>query len=139
MKPPHVVVLTVTVIVAVLLVTASYYYLVVSAPANSVTVTITANDGPQGDTVGFLPANFTVKEGQHVTLALVNGGSAPHELRIGVFGADTGIVNAGATKKVSFIPNKVGTFIAAEPCGAGPPPPRPLGCNTEGYVTVLSP
>jgi len=137
MKPLHAVVLTATVIVAILVVTASYYYLVVSAPANSVTVTIAANDGPQGDGVGFLPTNFTVKEEQSVTIVFVNHGSRPHQLLIPAFQVNTGIVDGGATTRVSFTPNKIGTFSFGEPPESGLNPDR--GNGMVGNVTVLSP
>jgi plastocyanin len=133
MKRPRVLVLTV--IVAILLVTASYYYLV-SAQSNSVTVTIAANDGPQGDGVGFVPTNFTVKEGQSVTIVFVNHGSRPHQLFIPVFHVSMGIVVGGATTRVSFTPNMVGTFSFGEPPGTGLDPDR--GNGMVGNVTVLS-
>ena len=140
-KPPRVVVLAATVVVAILVVTASYYYLVVSAPANSVTVTIAANGGPQGDTVGFLPTNFTVKEGQHVTLVLDNKDTNPHELQIPEFDVSTGVVQGGKTERVSFVPDKTGTFgygQVASYCIEGPAPNCPV-FGVYGNITVLSP
>jgi len=100
-------------------------------------VTIVATGG-QGESYTFTPANFTVKEGRQVTLVFVNRDSAPHELVIPLLGVTTQIVDAGATKRVSFTPEKVGTFIVAQPCGTGPPQDV-LPCNIQGYVTVLSP
>ena len=139
MKPRRVVVLAV--IVAILLVTASYYSVIVSARANSVTVTITANGGPQGDTVGFLPTNFTVREGQNVILVLDNEDIYPHELQIPNFNLSTGVVQGGQTERVSFIPDKIGTFgfgQASSYCIAGPAPNCPI-FGLEGNMTVLSP
>lgn len=74
-------------------------------------MTIVATRGPQGEgSVDFAPANFTVKEGQHVALVFVNGDIAPHNLQIPTFSVNTGIVKGGATTRVSFVPDKVGTF-----------------------------
>ena len=137
MKPLHAVVLMATSIVAILVVTASFYYAVVSAPANSATVTIAANDGPQGDGVGFLPTNFTVKEGQSVTIVFVNHGSRPNQLLIPAFQVNTGIVDGGATARASFTPHKAGTFSFGEPPESGLNPDR--GNGMVGNVTVLSP
>jgi hypothetical protein len=90
------------------------------------------------------PWNFTVREGQRVTLVFVNRGSAPHELAISQLGVNTGAVNAGATETISFVPSMVGTFIVMQPCGTAAELAGLPGCNImgygniEGYVTVLS-
>jgi plastocyanin len=137
-------------IIIVLVVTGAYYFVLPHGP--STTVTIVATGSPPEGSLGapeqglvFAPANFTVREGERVTFVFVNHGSAPHELAISQLGVNTGVVSAGATKSISFVPNTVGTFIIMQPCGtvaelAGLP-----GCNIagygniEGYVTVLSP
>jgi len=65
----------------------------------------------------YLPANFTVKEGQVVTLFVFNTDDNTHGLAIPAFGVDTGIVKHGITAQVSFTANKVGTFPFNEPPG----------------------
>jgi len=150
MTAKRVVILAAVAIVLILAVTGAYHLVLPHGPSTTVTVVATGSS-PEGslgapeEGLVFAPANFTVREGQRVTLVFVNRGSAPHELAIPQLSVDTGVVNTGATKNVSFIPSKVGTFIIMQPCGtvaelAGLP-----GCNIEGYgniegyVTVLSP
>jgi plastocyanin len=135
MTARHVVIFGAAAIVVILVVTGIYYF--VLRPGGSTTVTIVATGG-QGKNYTFTPANFTVKEGQQVTLVFVSRDSAPHELVIPLLGVTTQIVDAGATKTVSFTPEKVGTFIVMQPCGAGPHQDV-LPCNIQGYATVLSP
>jgi uncharacterized cupredoxin-like copper-binding protein len=147
----RIVILAAAAIVVILAVTGIYYF-VLPPPGGSTTVTIVATGSAPEGSLGapeeglvFAPANFTVREGQRVTLVFVNRGSAPHELAIPQLGVNTEVVNAGATKSVSFVPSTVGKFIIMQPCGtvaelAGLP-----GCNIggygniEGYVTVLPP
>ncbi len=128
------VIIAATAIVVILVVTGAYYFALPHGPLT--TVTIVATEGQVG--VAFTPANFTVKEGQQVTLVFVNRDSTPHELVIPAFGVSTQIVNAGSTVSVYFVPNKGGTFIVTQPCGAGPPQDV-LPCNIQVYMTVLSP
>jgi heme/copper-type cytochrome/quinol oxidase subunit 2 len=66
---------------------------------------------------GFRPQNFTVTEGEHVTIVLYNNGDVPHQLAIPQFNVTTGIVQAGQTVRVVFVPNKAGTFAYDEPTG----------------------
>lgn len=131
MTAKRVVILAAAAIVLILAVTGTYYF--VLPPGASATVTIVAT-GDEAN-VAFAPANFTVQEGQKVTLVFVNHGSAPHELEIPTLSVNTGIVNGGATTRVSFTPNKVGTFTFEQACGTFPEP----YCNVAGHVTVLSP
>jgi plastocyanin len=145
MTTKRVVILAAAIVVILLIVTSSYYFVLLHG-ASATTVTIVATGSPPEGSLGapeeglvFAPANFTAMEGQRVTLVFVNRGSAPHELAIPQLGVDTGVVNTGATKSVSFVPSKVGTFIVMQPCGtvaelAGLP-----GCNIEGYLTVSPP
>jgi len=121
-------------IVVILLIVTSTYYFVLLPGASATTVTIVATGGQQYG--AFTPANFTAKEGQRVALVFVNSGSAPHELQIPALSVSTGIVNAGATMRVSFTPNKVGTFGFDQPPSAGP---VPMGIGMVGNVTVLPP
>jgi plastocyanin len=139
MTARRVVILSALAIVLILVVTGIYYFVLPPA-ASATTVTIVATGG-QGS-VAFAPANFTIKEGQNVTLVFVNRGSAPHELEIPVLGVTMQPVNPGVTTRVSFVPDKVGTFVVWQPCGTTVGPiqgvPSPA-CNSFGWVTVLSP
>jgi hypothetical protein len=118
--------------IVVILAVSGIYYFMLPPPGGSTTVTIVVTAGPQ-----LAPANFTVTEGQHVTIVFENtdvGG--PHEFEIPALGMSTGVMQAGETVSVNFVPNRVGTFMVVQPCsqgGLGPCPPP------EGYVTVLSP
>jgi plastocyanin len=130
MTARRVVILAAAAIVLILVVTGTYYFVLPHEPSTA--VTIVATGGPQE--FAFAPANFTVHEGQHVTLVFVNNGSAPHALEIPQLGAVINSVDAGATASVSFVPNKLGTFLVFQPPGAGPVPC--YACNFAGYVTV---
>jgi len=132
MTARRVVILAAATIAVILVVAGIYYFLLPLGP--STTVTIVAASG-QGRVV-FAPANFTVTEGQHVTIVFDNTDDGPHEFQIPAFGVSTGIVQAGESVSVNFVPNKVGAFIVVQPCpqgGLGPCPP------SEGQLTVLSP
>jgi plastocyanin len=132
MTARRVVILAAAAIVLIFVVTSTYYF--VLPHGDSATVTIVAMGG-EGNSA-FAPANFTVKEGQNVTLVFVNRGSAPHELQIPALGVSTRWIDAGATTRVSFIPNKVGMFAFDQPVSAGPVP-QVQGIN--GHLTVLPP
>jgi heme/copper-type cytochrome/quinol oxidase subunit 2 len=122
----------------VLVVTGTYYF--VLPHGASTTVTIVATAGSQEEGVAFTPANFTVKEGQRVTLVLDNKDVYPHELQIPEFGVNTGVVQGGQTGKVSFVPHKAGTFgfgQVASYCIAGPAPNCPV-LGLDGNMTVSS-
>jgi nitrous oxide reductase len=90
----------------------------------------------------YTPDNFTVKEGQNVTLVILNTDDNTHGLVLTQFGVNTGIIPPGDTQRVSFIANQTGIFKFYEPpgyCKGG------FGgvCNSVqhmwGYVTVTSP
>jgi hypothetical protein len=142
------------VIVAVLAVSGGYYISTVSGNGgggNSVIVNIEVTPGLFGENASafpdeFLPQNFTVTEGQHVTIVFDNTDDGPHELVIPAFGVTTGIVQGGQTFRVSFVPNQVGTFEYSQPAGAcnyGGITPQQGGCTgnqeTNGNMTVLAP
>ena len=109
----------------------------VGPPGDSTTVTIVATAGSREVSMVVAPANFTVTQGQHVTIVFHNTDEQPHEFEIPVLGVGTGVVQGGQTVRVNFVPNEVGTFVALQPCSAGPAPLPP--CGAVGYVTVLSP
>lgn len=118
----------------------SLYYAEVahaSGTPASVTVRIVAGHGSPGYSVSYSPAEFTVREGERVDVVLVNDDSVPHELVIPEFQVATGYVQAGATARMAFVPDKVGTFTFGEP--------SPFGYLSHpedgivGKVTVLPP
>jgi heme/copper-type cytochrome/quinol oxidase subunit 2 len=65
----------------------------------------------------YSPDSFTVKMGQHVTLAVLNTDDNTHGLVIKAFGVDTGKILPGQTYRVSFVANQTGTFEFYEPAG----------------------
>jgi len=141
------------VIVVILALSGGYYISTDSGAsgANSVIVNIEVTAGLYGENASqfpdeFLPQNFTVTEGQHVTIVFDNTDDGPHELVIPQFGVTTGIVQGGQTVRVSFVPNQVGTFGFDQPqgvCDYGNLSAQQGGCTgvqeTNGNMTVLAP
>ncbi len=79
---------------------------------------ITIIGTPAAGTVDYYsPANFTVREGQTVTLAVLNTDDNTHGLVIRAFGVDTGKIPPGDTYRVTFVANETGTFEFFEPPG----------------------
>ena len=73
---------------------------------------------PAAGTVDYYsPNNFTVREGQTVTLAVLNTDDNTHGLVIRAFGVDTGKIDPGHTDRVTFVANQTGTFEFFEPPG----------------------
>ncbi len=135
------------VIVAVLAVSAGYYINSVSGSCtNCVTIDMEVTSGtPQnGAPDHFLPANFTVTEGEHVTIVFDNTDDGPHRMQIPALGVDTGPVQGGQTARVVFTPEQVGTFAYDQPQGACVDAVNPVNSctgaqETNGNVTVLAP
>ena len=135
------------VIVVLLAVSAGYYINSIGVnAANSVTIDMEVTSGtPQnGGPDHFLPANFTVTEGEHVTIVFDNTDDGPHEFQIPALGVDTGIVQGGQTTRVTFVPDKVGTFAYDQPPYACVSQINPASSctgaqETNGNVTVLAP
>jgi heme/copper-type cytochrome/quinol oxidase subunit 2 len=134
------------VIVAILAVSGAYYFTtVLGGSANSVTVNIEVTNGTtqNGAADIFEPRNFTVTEGQHVTIVFDNTDDGPHELAIPQFGVNTGIVQGGSTVRVNFTPNQTGTFEYYEPAGVCAENAGAAACTgqqeTSGNMTVLAP
>jgi plastocyanin len=135
------------VIVVVLAVSAGYYISTLNGnSANSETIDMEVTSGtPQnGAPDAFLPANFTVTEGDHVTIVFDNTDDGPHEFQIPALGVSTGIVQGGQTARVVFVPNKLGTFAYDQPQGACVSQIDPASsCTgaqlTNGNVTVIAP
>jgi heme/copper-type cytochrome/quinol oxidase subunit 2 len=87
----------------------------------------------------YVPDNFTVTEGNNVTLVIQNTDDNTHGLEIPQFGINSGIILPGVTDRVWFIANQTGIFKYQEPpgdCKGG------FGgvCNSVqhmwGYITV---
>jgi plastocyanin len=131
-----------TVIVVVLVASGSYYFLTLASPQNSTTITITVTNGtPQnGGADIFEPRNFTVTEGQQVTIVFVNTDDGPHELTIPAFNVDTGVVQGGQSTRVIFTPTRAGTFAYSEPQGVCSQNAGAAACTgvqeTSGIMTV---
>jgi nitrous oxide reductase len=140
MKVSRTVILAV-VIVAILAVSGAYYFTNVlgGSTTNSVTVNIEVTAGLGGANSAadaFSPRNFTVTQGEHVTIVFDNTDDGAHELAIPQFGVNTGVIQGGSTTRINFVPNQAGTFPYYEPpgvCGA---------CTgvqeTSGNMTVLA-
>jgi len=58
----------------------------------------------------FEPKEVTVKQGEAVTVNLVNQGSVAHSFEVDEFGAKSDSIPAGQSGKVTFTPNKTGEF-----------------------------
>jgi plastocyanin len=135
------------VVVAILAVSAGYYINSVSGnAANSETIQMEVTSGtPQnGAPDAFLPASFTVTEGDHVTIVFDNTDDGPHEFQIPALGVSTGIVQGGQTVRTVFVPDKLGTFAYDQPAGAcvsiQDPQSSCTGAQlTNGNVTVIAP
>jgi heme/copper-type cytochrome/quinol oxidase subunit 2 len=108
------------VIVLVAVAGGEYYLQTYNAKSgpSSVSINITIYGGVgAGTTDRYAPDNITVRQGQQVTLAVLNTDDNTHGLVIDQFKVDTGIINGGQTARVTFIPNQTGTFSYYEPPG----------------------
>ena len=65
----------------------------------------------------YSPDNFTVTQGDHVSLAILNTDDNTHGFTMKAFGVDTGIILPGQTARVSFVANQTGVFEFLEPPG----------------------
>jgi plastocyanin len=134
------------VIVVVLAISAAYYIESLNNGGGGVTIDMEVTSGtPQnGAPDHFLPANFTVTEGEKVTIVFDNTDDGPHRLQIPALGVDTGPVQGGQTVRVTFVPERVGTFEYDQPQGSCYDQQNPaVSCTgaqeTNGEVTVLPP
>lgn len=103
----------------------------------TVVIQVTNGTTQNGAADAFSPRNFTVVEGQRVTLVFENNDDNAHELVIPLLGVDTNIVQGGSSTRVVFVPNQTGMFEYFEPqgvCGS---------CTgvqeTSGNMTVTTP
>jgi heme/copper-type cytochrome/quinol oxidase subunit 2 len=134
-------------IVALLAAGGAYYaysaggHVVPGASSGSVQVDIHIVAGGTGNLTSetYTPDNFSVKEGQNVTLVIFNTDDSTHGLVITQFGVNSGTIAPHATVRVWFLADQAGVFEFYEPagyCEAG------MGsvCNGSqhllGYMTV---
>jgi hypothetical protein len=137
------------VIAAILAASGAYYFSSVSGGSSNqeiIDMRVTSGTPQNGAPDAFLPANFTVTQGAHVTLVFDNTDDGPHEFEIPALGVTTGIVQGGQTVRVNFVPTQVGTFASDQPPGAcnyGGLTYNQGGCTgqqfTNGFVTVVPP
>lgn len=140
-------VILVAVIIIVLVASAGLYvYSQRSSASNTETIytEVTAGTPQNGGPDELLPVNFTVTEGDHVTIVFDNTDDGPHEMEIPALGFSTGIVQGGQTTRTTFVPNQVGTFPYDQPQGAcvsiADPAVSCTGAQEfNGFVTVVSP
>jgi plastocyanin len=89
-----------------------------SSPPPTVAAQPTAAGGQSGGSANtrvtmvdfaYSPTTLTARVGQQVSLDVVNNGQAPHTFTItGV--VDSGTINSGQTRVVSFTPSQAGTL-----------------------------
>jgi heme/copper-type cytochrome/quinol oxidase subunit 2 len=111
--------------------------------SDSQTVDITIIGGVGVGTVDtFVPDNFTLTQGNTVTLVVQNTDDNTHGLEITQFGVNSGLILPGDTVRLSFLANQTGIFRYQEPpgdCKGG------FGgvCNSVqhmwGFITIVSP
>ena len=112
-------------IVALLAAGGAYYVYsagssqVPGASSNSLQVIIRIVGGANGDLSHdtYSPDNFSVRDGQNVTLVILNTGNETHALVITQFGVNSGTIPPYGTVKVWFIANQIGVFKFYEPVG----------------------
>ena len=129
----------VVVIIVAVVAAGEYYQGTFSSTGNSKTVNIEILGGTGPGTVDiYSPDNFTVTNGQQVTLAILNTDDNTHGFVMRAFGVDTGVILPGHTTRVSFNANQTGMFEFLEPPGYCGQLGKP--CNSVqhmwGYMTV---
>jgi plastocyanin len=116
-----------------------------STPSSSTSVVVrVVETGPLPNSpLDFSPLNFTVTEGEQVTISFNNTDTQAHELVIPQFDVTTGVVNGGSTVSISFTPEEIGSFAYFQPmgpCSPGNPSPS-IACPRmeifNGTMTVL--
>jgi hypothetical protein len=142
------------VVVVVLAVSGGYYFLNVSGTSSGSSTTVTiigATPGLFGENAtqfpdAFIPNNFTVTLGTHVTMVFENQDDGPHEMCIPAYNFCTGVIQGGQTQRFQFVANKLGVFAWNQPqgvCDAGGLTPQQGGCTgaqeTNGNMTVIAP
>jgi heme/copper-type cytochrome/quinol oxidase subunit 2 len=113
--------LLVAVLAAAMVVSGAYYaqtFISSNSPGNSVQVYIQIVGGVGSNTTDtYAPDNFTVAQGEHVTLVVLNTDDNTHGLVIPQFKVDTGVIPSGNTVRVPFVADQTGTFEFYEPPG----------------------
>jgi plastocyanin len=116
-----------------------------STPSSSTSVVVrVVETGPLPNSpLDFSPLNFTVTEGEQVTISFNNTDTQAHELVIPQFDVTTGVVKGGTTVSISFTPDRIGSFAYFQPvgpCSPGNPSPS-IACPRmeifNGTMTVL--
>jgi plastocyanin len=109
-------------VVCLIAVAAAAYYLQSSgasrtaANTTEVDVEIVGGVGP-GTVDTYSPDSFEVRQGQQVTLVVLNTDDNTHGLVIDQFKVDTGIMLGGHAARATFLANQSGTFKFYEPPG----------------------
>jgi plastocyanin len=116
-----------------------------STPSSSISVVVRVVEiGPLPNSpLDFSPLNFTVTEGEQVTISFNNTDTQAHELVIPQFDVTTGVVKGGSTVSISFTADMIGSFSYFQPvgpCSPGNPSPS-IACPRmeifNGTMTVL--
>jgi heme/copper-type cytochrome/quinol oxidase subunit 2 len=111
------------IVVAVVAVAGFEYYLQsnnskTGPGPSAATINITIYGGVgNGTTDRYSPDNFTVRQGQQVTLAILNTDDNTHGLVIDALKVNTGLIHGGKTDRITFTANQTGTFTYYEPPG----------------------
>jgi Cupredoxin-like domain len=87
-----------------------------SSKSTTVNIQIEGGVGP-GTVDTYYPDNFSVTQGQNVTLVVLNTDDNTHGLVITQFGVNTGIILPDDTARVWFVANETGVFKFYEPPG----------------------
>lgn len=86
--------------------------------SNSVLINIQITGGEGGQTIDRpYPNAVTVKQGQNVTLAILNTDDNTHGFVQASLGINTGKILPGATYRLSFTPSQTGMFEFTQPPG----------------------
>ena len=131
------------IVIAVLIALSGVYYFVYDRPSGSsgyfaVQVVVGIAGKFQGTNATYLPQNFTVEKGEHVSLVVKNADNVTHGLAIPQYNLDTGKIQPNGTATLSFVPTAVGTVMYDEPsadCGGGD---CDAGQSMTGNFTVIA-
>lgn len=113
------------VIAVIVAISAVAYFTVYDKPSPgyfSEQLTVQIGRSASNATATYLPDNFTLSQGEHVSLVVQNTDNSAHGLAIPKFNQNTGEIAANGTATIAFVPNVVGNFTFDEPstdCGGG--------------------
>jgi len=133
----------VAIVIAVLVALSGvYYFAVYNKPSGTgyfgVQIVVGIAGQLQGTNATYLPQNFSVEKGEHVTLVINNADNVTHGLAIPQYNLDTGKIPPNGTATLAFVPNAVGTVVYNEPsadCGGGN---CDAGQAMNGNITVIA-